>query len=400
MLINLRNALMSGKRLPYDAEVEYIQTPGGANYIDTPIPVEPDTHYVISGTALATSGVENYVVGQSVLLTYTACAGFYTVNTQFRLAYRTNTADLSDISQLIGVPVDFVADYAPGSQTLTFNNSKTLSASQPSINSGGGVFSVFRRGTHYARNGSRVYSLRIVRNNVLVFDGIPVRKGTVGYLYDRVSGKLFGNAGTGDFVLGQDVVPVEYIESHGTEWIDTGVACGGDTTFDLSVYTQVSGSMLFGASQAYATNGLYAFHGNNNMLYGNYGNSEFPMLAAAATSNKWLSISKTANTWKVNGTVVRTESPTTFSSGETFALFCRKQNGGPIGMKSGVRFSSCKLFNGNGDPVRSFRPVRVGTNATSWEGAMMDVLTRRIYRNAGTGAFAYGNDLKYPIPAE
>lgn len=34
------------------------------------------------------------------------------------------------------------------------------------------------------------------------------------------------------------------------------------------------------------------------------------------------------------------------------------------------------------------------------EDAMMDVLTRRIYRNAGTGAFAYGNDLKYPIPAE
>ena len=33
---------------------------------------------------------------------------------------------------------------------------------------------------------------------------IPVRKGTVGYLYDRVSGKLFYNAGTGDFVLGPD----------------------------------------------------------------------------------------------------------------------------------------------------------------------------------------------------
>jgi hypothetical protein len=32
--------------------------------------------------------------------------------------------------------------------------------------------------------------------------------------------------------------------------------------------------------------------------------------------------------------------------------------------------------------------------------AMMDVLTRRVYRNAGTGAFTYGNDLKYPIPAE
>jgi hypothetical protein len=40
------------------------------------------------------------------------------------------------------------------------------------------------------------------------------------------------------------------------------------------------------------------------------------------------------------------------------------------------------------------------TRTIDSEGAMMDVLTRRIYRNAGTGAFTYGNDLKYPIPAE
>lgn len=36
-------------------------------------------------------------------------------------------------------------------------------------------------------------------------DLIPVRCGTTGYMYDRVSGTLFGNDGTGDFVLGADV---------------------------------------------------------------------------------------------------------------------------------------------------------------------------------------------------
>ena len=48
----------------------------------------------------------------------------------------------------------------------------------------------------------------------------------------------------------------------------------------------------------------------------------------------------------------------------------------------------------SGIAARKFLPVRVGT-----EGALIDTLTRRIYRNAGTGAFTYGNDLKYPIPA-
>jgi hypothetical protein len=52
-------------------------------------------------------------------------------------------------------------------------------------------------------------------------------------------------------------------------------------------------------------------------------------------------------------------------------------------------------FTKDGAPVRKFAPVRVGT-----EGAMIDTLTRRIYRNDGTGAFGYGNDLPYPIPAE
>lgn len=36
----------------------------------------------------------------------------------------------------------------------------------------------------------------------------------------------------------------------------------------------------------------------------------------------------------------------------------------------------------------------------TFERTMMDVLTRRIHRNQGTGAFGYGNDLKYPISAE
>lgn len=39
----------------------------------------------------------------------------------------------------------------------------------------------------------------------LVRDFIPVRVGDIGYLYDQVSGQLFGNAGTGSFILGPDI---------------------------------------------------------------------------------------------------------------------------------------------------------------------------------------------------
>ena len=50
-----------------------------------------------------------------------------------------------------------------------------------------------------------LYYFKIYSSNVLVRDFIPVRVGSVGYMYDRVSGKLFGNKGTGNFILGPDV---------------------------------------------------------------------------------------------------------------------------------------------------------------------------------------------------
>ncbi len=51
----------------------------------------------------------------------------------------------------------------------------------------------------------KVSYLQIYSNGALVRDFIPVRKGTVGYLYDRVSGELFGDAGTGAFGYGNDI---------------------------------------------------------------------------------------------------------------------------------------------------------------------------------------------------
>jgi len=52
--------------------------------------------------------------------------------------------------------------------------------------------------------GAKIYSAKFFDNGTLVRSFVPVRVGTVGYLFDRVSGQLFGNSGTGDFVCGPD----------------------------------------------------------------------------------------------------------------------------------------------------------------------------------------------------
>jgi hypothetical protein len=56
---------------------------------------------------------------------------------------------------------------------------------------------------NYAK--AKIGAVSITVGGSLVRDYIPVRVGTTGYMYDRVSGNLFGNSGTGSFVLGNDV---------------------------------------------------------------------------------------------------------------------------------------------------------------------------------------------------
>lgn len=52
----------------------------------------------------------------------------------------------------------------------------------------------------------QLYYLQILdSDNNLIADFIPVRKGQTGCLYDKITGELFHNTGSGPFILGPDV---------------------------------------------------------------------------------------------------------------------------------------------------------------------------------------------------
>lgn len=52
----------------------------------------------------------------------------------------------------------------------------------------------------------KISSVKFSRGSEIVMDFIPVRIGSIGYMYDKVSKQLFANKGTGQFILGNDVV--------------------------------------------------------------------------------------------------------------------------------------------------------------------------------------------------
>lgn len=406
MLINLRNALMAGKRLPYDAEVEYLESTG-TQWIDTGVLAngEFDFDYMFRMNTLQGNTVGMGARSSSQFLTALQ------INNTQRFAFAYLGTVWSNDAWNISAGRDYRVQlhFHNGSQSIAVDGNTLLTDSSVGVEALNLPIYIFKRSnsateTVYGLNG-RFYFCKIYQNGTLVRDYITVRKGTVGYLYDRVSGKLFGNAGTGDFVLGADVVPVEYLQSSGTQWIDTGVVPTADDSFYCRVkQSAVRDQCLWGlAGVAYCFSNLTGVGVNNGTFWGH------PAIGTGGVNGvnplgdtNWHEILCQPSGVFVDGVQINTQvSGSAQSPQNTVALFARAVNsaGGGIAKNGQGRMSAFKVER-NGDPLRKYYPVRVGTDATSWEGAMMDVLTRRIYRNAGTGAFTYGNDLKYPIPSE
>lgn len=205
MLINLRNALMAGKRLPYDAEVEYLESTG-TQYIETGILPDANTGLQLF-SSLPVNTSDAYIAGERD----------DTGNTRWLIgwsAYKTAKwycgYGVTITSGVDGSPILTSVNYlGDGLFKVGDSYSYTLPSLSysPSYNirlfGSAGVLAA------YTSAEVKIYSAKISVGSALVRDFIPVRKGTVGHLYDRVSGQLFGNAGTGDFIIGPDVVPVE-----------------------------------------------------------------------------------------------------------------------------------------------------------------------------------------------
>lgn len=100
--------------------------------------------------------------------------------------------------------------------SLTINN-KSYSLSTNT--SGSENTSALQIGDHSLTRGvnENIFYFKVYKGGVLKVDLIPVRVGQAGYLYDKISGMMFGNSGTGDLVLGPDKnnVYIEWLKSLG-----------------------------------------------------------------------------------------------------------------------------------------------------------------------------------------
>lgn len=196
----------SSPTLPYDAEVEYLQSnPSGGN---------STTRSNGQKISLFTPTIQDEVEVKFMILEKTGNAFFGARTDPYRFCCTTFSSG--------GYTAFAMTNNAWPSQraTVTLNSIYTMSAKNGSYTINGSTYSTtqltsasFGDFLMFCCKSSantlvytkiRCYYVTVKRDGVLIHDFIPVRVGTTGYMYDRIGGNLLGNVGTGNFVLGPD----------------------------------------------------------------------------------------------------------------------------------------------------------------------------------------------------
>lgn len=214
------DSIPTGGPLPSAARLEYLESTG-TQWIDTGTSMKYGDVFEFDFTITNLTSSGNYQGGYILASLIpngarTYALGWYQHNTYGRHFLFCFTDDSSSYTTFptpdSGVRYKVTCRAARGNMAMTVNGTTYVdTANNTEVN---GLLTVFARAT--AASGGKVttvnamsklklYSLKHYRGGVLIHDYIPVRVGSVGYLYESVSGELLSNIGTGDFVLGPDV---------------------------------------------------------------------------------------------------------------------------------------------------------------------------------------------------
>lgn len=185
--------------LPYDAEIQYLEN-SGTEYINTGVYLNT-SNFEIGYTILGDRGCWGYVhqmvVNGAWVTVSNDYAYFGTFETKVAVSSYLSPSENTIVYTQSGITVNGTNL----SKNLNLKGVDNLnSVSLPLF-----AWYDFNSMSADVNFNSKFKSFYVKNNGVLVRDMIPVRVGQVGYMYDRVSGQLFGNAGTGSFILGPDV---------------------------------------------------------------------------------------------------------------------------------------------------------------------------------------------------
>lgn len=173
-------------------KIEYLERTSGSSYINIPVIARKGVRVEVDFQKITTN--QNFLFGANV--SNSVCIQCYTgASSSWRYGSGLKAVSTNNTTRHIAVMDD-------GAFSLDGNVFYTFSE---------GDFNTNLPITLFGRNSSssfvgKIFAVKITDVDNTLYDLIPVRIGTIGYMYDRVSGQFFGNLGTDDFVLGPDVI--------------------------------------------------------------------------------------------------------------------------------------------------------------------------------------------------
>lgn len=244
-----------------------------------------------------------------------------------------------------------------------------------------------------------LYGCDVYDNDVLVRKFVPCYRksdGVIG-MYDTVNDVFYVNGGSGTFSKGTNVyhrVPtayqeVEYIESTGTQYIDTEYKPNFNTKVEADVEVPASASnncLLFGGRNVYGSQMFETGWNTSKEMSNDYG--AYREFTQTAYDGRMLVV-RDKEKLLVNGNLVSSVTGASdFTSPVNMTLFCWNQTAGVVA-SNGFKVYSCKVYD-NGVPVRYFVPCyRKSDNVIG----MYDLVSGTFFINAGTGTFTKGSDV-------
>jgi len=188
-----------------------------------------------------------------------------------------------------------------------------------------------------------------------------------------------------------DLQLVEYLESTGTQYIDTGVYANQDTRIVcdfMSTYVPQDESgagtacmPIFGAATQYNSNAFefWSIMGGWTSYDGN--DRAYTM---GLVANQRVVVDKNKNVTTL-GSTVKTQTYSTFTTPKTVTIFATNRDALSI-CASPIRIYSFKMYD-NETLVRDFVPCYRKSDSVP---GLWDKVGKQFYSNAGTGAFTVG----------
>ena len=193
--------------------------------------------------------------------------------------------------------------------------------------------------------------------------------------------QMFVNIGIST-TISSGLVELEYIESTGTQYIDTGIKASKTLKVeaDIDVSPASGWVMILGD---YTSGSYFSWWRQNTTIYAYYGSNN-KTLAELTGKRKYIS-NNTNNIWSIDTSKITVAPNSSDFSKNGNNLYLFSVNNGGNYNKASMKLYSCKIYD-NGTLVRDFIPVKTTTNIYG----LWDKVNKVFYKNAGTGTFTGG----------